>query len=385
MRQCKDWIDDYLAYTDNTEPRESYRAWAAVSTIAAALKRRCWVSIGHLTWYPNFFVVLVGPPAARKGTAIDPAVQLMNSVGLVSVPEEPTRQALIDMMVHSEQSFTEGGSIHQYSAVTIVAPELTVFLKRGDEAMFSTLCDWYDCRSRFIYSTRQRGNEYIVNVWVNMLAATTPEVLQLSLPTEAFGGGLASRAIFVYEEQKKLPIVVWPTLDKTLEPKLKHDLEEILTLQGQFRFEDGDAFIDEYTKFRIMTEEHPPVTDPKLCKYNERRAMHIMKLALVMSAARSNDKIITVADFRKALAMLSRAEKKMHLAFTGIGMNPLARIQAQIMALLRLKKRMHRKEIINIFHEDITMNQLAEILSTLLYIGFCEKDPADDSVIRLKE
>ena len=65
-RQLGDWIDGFLRFTNNTEPRESYRQWTAIATIAAVLQRKCKLVWGRETFYPNLFTVLVGPPAARK-------------------------------------------------------------------------------------------------------------------------------------------------------------------------------------------------------------------------------------------------------------------------------------------------------------------------------
>jgi len=60
MRKGGDWIEDYIKYTKNTEPPILYREWSAVSTIASAMQRKCF-----LPWeledivYPNLYVVLV--------------------------------------------------------------------------------------------------------------------------------------------------------------------------------------------------------------------------------------------------------------------------------------------------------------------------------------
>ena len=57
------WIDNYLIYTDNSEPPRMFRLWSAISVIAAVLQRKCKLPWGTLTFYPNLYTVLVGPPA----------------------------------------------------------------------------------------------------------------------------------------------------------------------------------------------------------------------------------------------------------------------------------------------------------------------------------
>ncbi len=44
-RQLDDWLSSYLDYTENTEPPKSYNTWVAISTIAAVLKRKCYIKL----------------------------------------------------------------------------------------------------------------------------------------------------------------------------------------------------------------------------------------------------------------------------------------------------------------------------------------------------
>ena len=59
-RRVPDWLAGYLEYTDNTEPPLMYRTWVGLSTIAAAMERKCRVELGFLRFYPNMYIVLVG-------------------------------------------------------------------------------------------------------------------------------------------------------------------------------------------------------------------------------------------------------------------------------------------------------------------------------------
>ena len=70
-RELDDWISSYLRYVQNTEPPGMYHLWCAITTISAILQRKCRLEWGSLTFFPNMYVVLVGPPAARKGTSMN--------------------------------------------------------------------------------------------------------------------------------------------------------------------------------------------------------------------------------------------------------------------------------------------------------------------------
>ena len=94
-RQVEDWIDGYVEFTDNSESPENFRRWTAISTIAAALQRKCFVEWGTITWYPNMYIVLVGPSGARKGTAMGPAYDMLEELNIPMAANATTLQALI--------------------------------------------------------------------------------------------------------------------------------------------------------------------------------------------------------------------------------------------------------------------------------------------------
>ena len=375
MRQVEDWIDAYLKYTYNTEPRVSYRTWVAISAVASALQRKCYLQWGAETWYPNFYIILTGPPAARKGTAMKPARKFLNRMGIALAADESSRQKLINRMKEAATpTQSESGKLRFHSSMTISATELTVFLKSADIDMISTLCKWYDCEERFIYETISRQTQDIDNVWVNLVAATTPRLLQSALPPDTFGSGLISRTLFIYEEDKDR-MIIYPSLDKDLAQDLLLDLEKIGLLEGQFKLADpAQELIEAYTEWRTLQEKDPPIKDPRLLDYNQRQPMHMWKLCMIFSASRSDELVINHDDFAKATAILHSMERKMPMAFAGIGQNPLVGTQSQIMNLLVERKAIAVRELMNMFFHEVTQQQMSEIIGTLVAMGFCKYD-----------
>ncbi len=374
-RQVTDWIDSYLSYTRNTEPRESYRTWVAISTIASVLKRKCWLCWGSETWYPNFYIILTGPPAARKGTAMKPARAMLDRIGIRIAASESSRQALINKLEAAVINDTyDSGRPYFHCSMTINSPELTVFLKCNDNDMLSMLCDWFDCGGKWDYETVSRETQDVINVWVNLLGATTPTLLQASLPPDAFGSGLISRTLFVYENNKE-KIVIYPTLDAVIGEKLLIDLEAIGCLRGQLKLSgDGSEVLDAYTKWRMDVETDPPFTDQRLLKCNERLPQYIWKIAIVASISRSNDLVITLEDFKRAEKLLMHVIKKMPIAFAGVGANPLAAVQQQVIEYIRRKVTVTCKELMAAFYQDANQQQMAEIIGTLAAMNFCTYD-----------
>ncbi len=82
-RTLSDWLDGYLEYTTNTEPPYMYHMWMGISTIASLLQRKCCLEWGTLKFYPNMYIVLVGPPGrTRKGTAMNLAKPFLHELDI---------------------------------------------------------------------------------------------------------------------------------------------------------------------------------------------------------------------------------------------------------------------------------------------------------------
>lgn len=327
-RNLPDWIDGFMQLTENSEPPILFRKWAAVSAVASALQRKVKTNLGiSLTFYPNFYIVLVGPSATGKGTAMKYAYDIIEQVPGIRLSSQATSlQALIKRM--KETNLTdidmETGKQYYHSSLTIFSNEFTVFLGYHNRELISALCDWYDCHNRWSYDTIKRDREEIVGVWVNILAGTTPDSIQSSLPLEAIGGGLTSRIIFVYEE-KKNKLVIFPTITEEeikLQQMLIKDLEQISLMSGEFKMSKG--FIELYAQWCYEAEKNPPFHDKRFDGYLGRRRNHLISLSMVCSASRNNELVLTKEDIERAIGLLDEVEVKMGLVFRGIGKSDIS-------------------------------------------------------------
>lgn len=375
-RILPDWLDAYLDYTDNTEPRASYRAWSGISAIAAALQRKCYLQLGMETFFPNLYVVLVGPPAARKGTAIKPAKLFLDMIGIQPAADESSRQKLVTALldlgaIHTEK---DGLTTHIHSSMTIIASELTVFIGYQNIDFLTVLCKWYDCENRFVYDTHNHGKQEVSNVWVNLLGATTPMLIQTSLPPGAIGSGFASRTVFVYEEDKA-KVVIEPTLtpiQENLGESLRKDLGDINTMCGRFCY--SREFIEVYGDWRNKAEESTSRVDPRLDYYMQRRHVHLIKLCMIYSASAGDSMEVGVKEFERARTLLESTEKRMAYTFQGFGANPLAQAQLLVMKAVAEEKEISIRKLMNMFYEDVSGKDLSTIITTMEQMGFCRFD-----------
>jgi hypothetical protein len=372
-RALKDWLEGYLLYTANSEPPYTYKLWTGISVIAACMKRKCVLNWGTLTLYPNMYVVLVGPSGkCRKGTAMGPGMKFLRELGIKVAAESITREALIRELKQSNDTQVDitSGDMFLHASLTIYSQELTVFLGYNNLALMADLTDWYDCRDTWTYRTKNMGTDEIIGVWVNLFGATTPELLQTTLPRDAIGGGLTSRMIFVFEH-KKGQVVATPFLSKEereIERLLVQDLERIAMLSGEFQV--TEEFIERYVQwYTDYSNGPPPFDDYRFSGYFERRPTHLLKLCMIMSASRSSSKLMDIVDFERALQVLEMTEQKMPYTFSGVGRANYSDTMQRVMGIVSANKVIEFGELLRKVYQDIDKFTLEKMVEALIVMG----------------
>jgi len=389
-RVLKDWLEGYLKYTENSEPPYTYRLWTGISVIAACMKRKCVLNWGTITLYPNMYIVLVGPSGkCRKGTAMNPGMKLLREMGIKIAAESITREALIRELKQSNDTQVDvtSGDMFLHASLTIFSQELTVFLGYNNQALMSDLTDWFDCRDSWTYRTKNMGTDEIIGVWVNLIGATTPELLQTTLPTDAIGGGLTSRMIFVFE-QKKGKIVPNPFLTKEdleVYQDLIHDLERICMMSGEFQVTED--FIERYIEWYIdYSTSDPPFEDYRFAGYLERRPTHLLKLCMIVSASHTSSRVINRVDFERALMILELTERKMPLTFAGVGKSNTADVMQRVIAVISAAGTIEFGELLRRFYQDIDKFVLEKMVDSLRTMGKVDVvREGDKNIIKSKD
>jgi chemotaxis protein CheY-P-specific phosphatase CheC len=381
-RNLPDWIDGYMLLTDNSEPPLLFKKWTAISTIASALQRKCRFELGmSLTIYPNFYIVLVGPSATGKGTAMDFAQDIIEEVSNIKVAAQATSlQALIRRMkdINLTDIDLETNKQIFHSSLTIFSKEFTVFLGYHNSELMAALCDWFDCGSRWTYDTIKRDREEIIGVWVNLLAGTTPDNLQSSLPNEAIGGGLTSRIIFVNEE-KRGKLVIFPSVTQeqvNLQQMLINDLSQISLMSGNFGTTQGA--MNFYADWCVKEMANPPFQDKKFDGYNGRRRRHLNALSMICTASHTCEMIIKEDDIQRAASILEEVEVKMGTIFKGIGKSDISSVMNDAITYFALTNisEMPLWEFARRYEGDLDkfgLDRLVNTMQAMQYITLCMK------------
>jgi len=385
-----------MKYTDNVETASIYRKWVGILCLSSALQRKVKVEWGvSLTFYPNFYIILVGKSAAGKGTAMRPGFDILSCISNIrTAPQATSLQSLISQMQNNNHADidTEGNQ-YWHSSLTVFSEEFTVFLGYKNNDLISTLCNWYDCEDNWSYTTIKRDREQVRGVWLSIMGGTTPDLIRTSLPPDSIGGGLTSRIIFVYAE-KADDISIFPT--ETIEQKslfeaLVHDLESISLLSGSFQWTQG--FMDLWADWRRTDFDNPPFHDPKFDGYCGRRKVHLMKLAMIMSVSREpkeqGDLILTKDDLEQAIKYLEEVEVQMAMTFRGVGKSDISDLifRANTFFITAQTNEMEYKQFAKFFEADADKLMMDRITATLEATGLIKliQRPQADTLIKINK
>lgn len=377
-RHFADWIGAYLEYSKQSESPDKFHFWTGVSVIAGALRRR--VVISKLTyyfeWVPNFYIIFVAPPGiVSKSTTADIGMSLLREVpGIKFGPSTVTWQALITKFAEATEEFWSS-SREEYtkmSAMTLVSSELGNLMNFRDPEMIDQLVNLWDCRRGvFEKATKMSGNDSIESPWINILACTTPDWISGNVPQYVIGGGFTSRCIFVYGEQKR-KYVPYPGLElgdnmRDTRRKLIEDLTMISELEGEMTLtpeaiEWGKAWYETHCKKGVDP-------DVAISGYMARKQTHMHKLAMILSASKSNDLIIDLPTLQRAAKLLEAAESEMPKVFAHVGQSVESRAIDLFIGRVHREGKISFMDAYRMFAKNMTKTQFLEVSNSAVATG----------------
>lgn len=365
-RLLPNWLEAYLVYTYSSESPELFHLWTGISMIAGALQRHCWFDMGYYDLYPNLYVVLVSPPGrCKKSTAIRTGRRLAAGIDdYIFGVDSTSREKIVQNMAKSFKN--------NQSPLTIHSSEFASLFATSKENMLIFATDIYECPPEWTHDTVGNKEQKIKAPFLNILAGTTPESLVRDVPVEAIGVGLMSRVIFVHEDTPRHRH--WrPTLTPEqlkLREMLMNDLKHIHeVIKGPYQItEDFDALFEKWNATRATNFN--PTHDARLDSYFDRKPDHLKKVCMIVAASLHDEMILTADDLALTMNLMEQVEARMPLAFLSIGRNPLTQDISNVLGdILSQPGGVSEGELMNRFRHNVRLDELREILTTLLVGG----------------
>jgi len=232
------------------------------------------------------------------------------------------------------------------------------------------MTDWYNAKKEWVRETKTQGFDHLRGICFNLLAGTAPDWIPHILTKEAMGGGFTGRCIFVVEDTKGRTIADPNKHNPSpaLREYLIDDLRRIGDIKGEYTFDDvahekyGTWYVAEDEKIRDGTQR---LTDPIFDGYTSRRASHLRKIAICLSASRSSDRIIREGDFKRALQVLLATEERMPRVFSGVGSARYAAETEAIMQYIEKEGIVHKSKLLRDFQRTVDHYSLESIINVL--------------------
>lgn len=414
----------WLHYTKAVESPNSYIVFGLISAVSAALQRRVWIPHGIVRCYPNTFITLVGKASLGKGMAIGPVKALIEDFKYTSTYEtnvfkevsskdeeekvpvssvdggfEDDALILLPAESSSLRSLTHYLSKnprfcyyvdsttkpprkrpYMHSSCFLLLAELVSLLKSGHETinMVNFLVDAWDSRDKYKHATFGYGTDDIRNLCVTILAGTTPDSMEGLFTEDLLREGIASRSIFVYEEEPRFR--KWPDgglSASQLEAlkSLRGHIYNITRLMGEVRFSlEAEELIKNWYEKELA--EDRVNFNIKLDPYYGRKKVHLMKLAMAVHFIDSLSMEISKDELIIAMDLLKSIEINMHRALRSKNRNELSGPAYKVLSYLKQKGIVSLNQLFGDFFETFkSREELQQTVNNLKLIGKVEEIP----------
>lgn len=253
--------------------------------------------------------------------------------------------------------------------VFIVADEFNEFAGSGNLdflSLLGALWDWDDENLNYSYRLKNSKSVSIYQPTISILAGNTHAGFNAAFPPEAIGQGFLSRLILVYSDPSGKKIPFPPDPDEELRAGIVEYLHQIKsTVVGP-----AELSRDAREALSLIYRSWKELKDYRFKNYSGRRYTHLIKLCLVVAAARCSKKI-EEQDVVYANTMLTYVERDMPKALGEFGKSRDGDIANKIMQLLYdAREPVPSNELWKQVRNDIDKGaQLIEIMQKLVNSG----------------
>jgi hypothetical protein len=382
MRYANKWIESYLEFMKNTEPAFVFDKWTAHSLIAAALRKKVKLPYGRINYFANLYVLFVAEPGvARKSQAISFGVDLLSEIpDIVLSADQITKEALLqDLEGSTMDAVLPNGETLKHSSISIISKEFESFIgqKKDNTKMIVFLTDMFDCNEMPTrYRTKNSGSNIIPSVFVNLLAATTPESLASSLPATAVGGGLTTRILFIWADSRKCksPKPGFTAADKQLRENLIKDLYQISRITGDYVMskeadEKWQAWYMQYDE----RDRKRVCMDKSFDGWYSRKPTYILKLAINRAASEYNDLVVEWRHIQQAIDDIVSVEVNMGSVFRAIGKSVVTGEVDIVMQIILDYEWISEHKLMSLIWRDVDSFKFENVINTICRTGLVSK------------
>lgn len=332
------FLTNFMTWNEGTEVPENYYFWSGVSALAACVNGRVWIPQGKFTHFPNMYIVLLGPPANGKTTAIRRAERVVREVGDITLSaQSETAEGLLRFMRDKcvkTLDLPPPVGVVPYTPLSLYLSELSNFFGKDPAGMIDMMTGIWDCGGEEYHRrTKGQGEDMLPRPNVNLIAGTTQDWITQYLKVDIVGGGFTRRVIFVNEGQSDDTFrVAWPE-DTPEKMRAKESCvaygRVLQNLKGEMKYGPGakDFYMQWYN-----TRPIPKEADVR--GYHKTKPANLLKVGTLVALSERPELVVETRHLEIALALLDKTEGTLTRVFQAIGRNELNAIAHRIIELL---------------------------------------------------
>lgn len=317
-RRLSNFIDSFVSFATirNTTPR--FARWCGLWMIGTAVTRAVGMKARGNDLHPNLFLQLIGGPGTGKGQGIRSARDIfVPGTKMTLIPASITRAGMEDYMKDNlaTRKSPDGSVLFSHECVGLT-DELQGILPENDLGHLTLYNLLFDLPVQHKARTRLHGEIVMEAPYCSLLTGAQPAFLATTLPELAWGMGFMSRNIMIFDIPRERKSAFGAVqADPKLQADLIADLRHISKLSGWMTWtREAIALYEEW----FVEHGGMPIPQSKRLAmgYNARREIHMLKMAMILSLAETDDLIVTLAHAGAAIELLLNTEDAMKNIFT---------------------------------------------------------------------
>ncbi len=127
-------------------------------------------------------------------------------------------------------------------------------------------------------------------------------------------------------------------------------------------------------------ENYEELSPERLCKdpafrgWYSRKPTLMLKVGMLIAAAKSNTLIVGIPELEEALVRIESVEATMHKAFMAVGRSEITSDVALVMQILQRSKTISEKQLMSLIWRDVDDKKFDNVISTIIKAGNAKRE-----------
>lgn len=312
-RRLLNFLDSFMEFSQTYNTTPNFAKAGALWMVGTACTRAVGMKARGNDLHLNMFIEMIGGPGTGKSQCVNAIRRVfLPATNMSMIPASITRAGLEDYMHGNlqQRQGPDGGLILSNECIGL-SEEMQGILPDQDLGHLTLYNILYDLPKVHKARTRTNGEVNLESPYCSIFTGAQPAFLATTMNEQAWGMGFMSRSIMVFDTPgERRSAFEHRTVNPKLLADLIHDLKIISKLRGWMEWSEEARAL--YEEWWVVQGGMPVPPSKRLAMgYNARRELHMLKLAMIFSIARSDDLIVHLEDVASAIETLLYFESQM--------------------------------------------------------------------------